>query len=148
MYIKSKPVLYMVDLTTHFCGAQFLRLHSEDEVWRTIQYMWSLVSLVPPGTISIEQRTKFVSKEMHGNCQASGVKLKETPLESTGSIGTVERYHAPLRTAFEIIRMEMGREVSYVQCLKMEVFATNRNVGPEGLCPMPSLFGKFSYPAR
>lgn len=46
------------------------------------------------------------------NCKAAGFVLLEAPRETPGYIATVERYHAPLRLAFERITMEVGRETS------------------------------------
>lgn len=67
--------------------------------------------------------------------------LREAPVETPGDIGTVRRYHAPLRLYFEMIRVETERGLSDSQSLNMEVLAVNSTVGPEGLCPMRLVFG-------
>jgi hypothetical protein len=36
-----------------------------------------------------------------------GTNVKETPTEAYNSIGLIERYHVPLRRAFNIIAKEM-----------------------------------------
>ena len=35
------------------------------------------------------------------------IKVKEVPVEAHNSVGKVERYHAPLRRAYEIISSEL-----------------------------------------
>lgn len=77
-----------------------------------------------------------------------GVKIKEAPIETTGSIGTVERYQAPLWVTFEKIWEESGGKIGEADCLKMEVFAVNSTVGPEGLYPMLFLNGLITRPVR
>lgn len=60
----------------------------------------------------------------------------------------VERYHAPLRSAFKKIRRDMGSDDRNSDCLQMAVFFVNCTVGPEGLCPMLLVFGEIRRPAR
>jgi hypothetical protein len=36
----------------------------------------------------------------------------EVPVEAYNSINKVERYHAPIRRAFEVITADLGKEVS------------------------------------
>lgn len=65
--------------------------------------MSSLVYPGPPDIISVDQGTNFVSAEMRGKFQAAGVELKEAPVETPGSLGTVKRYHALIRVGFDHI---------------------------------------------
>lgn len=66
--------------------------------------------------------------------------LQEEPVEKFGTICTVERYHDPLREAFLKIRMDFGRDLAEIECLKMDVFYVTSIIGPEGLCPILSLW--------
>lgn len=83
--------------------------------------MLSLVYMGPTDIISIKKGANFVSAEMRNNCKAAGVVLREAPIETAGSIRTVERNHAPLCLAFERIRMGSGREKSDGECVKIVV---------------------------
>lgn len=148
MFIRGKPVLHMVDLATHFCAAAFLKNQSTNSIWKTIQGLWNLVYVGPPDHLSVDQGTKYVSKEMRENLAAEGVTLHEAPVENPGTIGTVERYHAPLRSAYNKIRMELSKETSDIECLRMAVFAVNSTMGPAGLCPILLVFGVIPRPAR
>lgn len=40
------------------------------------------------------------SKEMQRNCEESGIRLKQAPIQTPVTIGQGERYHAPLSDAY------------------------------------------------
>lgn len=101
-----------------------------------------------PDVISVGQGKNIFSAEVRSNFQAAGILLNEAPIDTPGSIGTVKRYHAPLRLAFEIIRIEMGTEASDGECLKMVLFSVNSTTGPAGLCAMLLAFGALPRSAR
>lgn len=54
----------------------------------------------------------------------------------TWSVGTEERYHEPLRSCFENIRTDMGKEEIEQKCLQIDLFAVTNKIGPEALCPL------------
>ena len=58
-------------------------------------------------------------------------------------MGKVERYHAPLRRAYEIITEELGDTTSQEARLQMAVKAMNDTVGPDGLVPTLLVFGAY-----
>lgn len=61
----------------------------------------------------------------------------------------MERYHAPLRSAFNKIRESTDKsEANDHECLKMAFYAVNSTMGPEGLVPMLLVFGALPRPAR
>lgn len=64
--------------------------------------------MVPPDVLEVEKCETL---------SASGVTLKEAPIETTGRIVTVERYHAPLRAALDKINNNLDRSTSDVKCL-------------------------------
>ena len=69
--------------------------------------------------------------------------LSEVPVEAHWSIGKVERYHAPLRRAFNIISAELGSNVSKDVILQMAVKAINDTAGPDGIVPTVLVFGAY-----
>lgn len=85
---------------------------------------------------------------MRENCEAEGICLVEAPIENLGSIGTVERYHGPLRAVYMKIRSEMDSKTTNDECLKMAMYAVNSTIGLEGLCPILLVFGAMPRPAR
>lgn len=148
MLIENRPVLHMVGEATHFFGAAFLRNQSTAEIWATNQRIWSLLYLGPPDFLTVDQGSAYVSVEMRRNLAAVGVVLREAPVESPEPIEVVERYHAPLRSAYNLIRADSPRDISDADCLKKAVFAVNCTVGPEGLCPVLLVFGSVPRPVR
>lgn len=147
MFLHSKPVLHMVYMATHFCAACFHRNQSAAAIWTSIHTPWTLVYIGPPDHLTVDQGSSYVSREIRAILEADGVTLQEAAIENLGAIGTVERYHAPLRAAFMKIRDELGLETIYKRCLQMAIFSVNATVGPEGLCPMLPLFGSIPRPA-
>ena len=128
--IQGKSVLHMVDLATHFSAASFLKSQSSSEVWKTRQSLWNLVYIGPPDHLSVDQGSNYISREMRANLEAAGVTLHEAPVENPGTIGVVERYHAPLRAAYFKIRADLDRSNTDAECLKLEIFAVNSTMGP------------------
>jgi hypothetical protein len=45
----------------------------------------------------------FASTEFRQLANSMAIEIKEVPVEAHNSVGQVERYHAPLRRAYEII---------------------------------------------
>ncbi|KAI0994967.1 hypothetical protein K3495_g13215 [Podosphaera aphanis] len=72
------------------------------------------------------------------------ISTKEVPVEAHNSIGKVERYHTPLRRAYEIIRDELkGERISKEFILQMAQKAVNDSAGPDGIVPTPLVFGAY-----
>ncbi|KAF7578397.1 hypothetical protein PtrM4_026370 [Pyrenophora tritici-repentis] len=61
------------------------------------------------------------------------------------SIGKVERYHAPLRRAYEILRTELDTGTSDAAVLQIAVKAVNDTAGPDGLVPTLLVFGAYPW---
>ena len=72
-----------------------------------------------------------------------GITCKQIPVEAHWSIGKVERYHQPLRRAFEILHAEVGRFTGIEAVLQMAVKAVNDTAGPHGLVPTLLVFGAY-----
>jgi hypothetical protein len=76
-------------------------------VWDVLRYCWIDTYQGPPDQIVVDAGKNLVSKEFEQNATAVGTKLKIVPVEAHHSIGKVERYHAIIRRAFEIIVIEI-----------------------------------------
>lgn len=72
---------------------------------------------------------------MRASLEAHVVQLDEAPIEKPDAIGAVERYHAPLRLAYERIKAESDNSTTDQECLDLDLFSINYTVGLEGLCP-------------
>ena len=69
-----------------------------------------------------------------------GITCKQVPTEAHWSIGKTERYHAPLRRAWDILHAELADTVSDEALLQMAVKAFNDTAGPGGLAPTLLVF--------
>jgi hypothetical protein len=94
----------------------------------------------PPDSIVHDASTQFTSSEFVQNAKSIGSVTKCVPIEAHHSIGIVERYHTPLRQAFEIITKELPR-VSKQFVLQIAIKAVNDTAGPDGLVPTLLVFG-------
>lgn len=76
------------------------------------------------------------------------VRTKSVPVEEAHSMSVVERYHALLLRAFQIIQKEVP-EIEAKECLRMAVKGLNDSVEPDGLIHTLLFFGalpRFGFP--
>jgi hypothetical protein len=73
------------------------------------------------------------------------IKVKEVPVKAHNSVRLVERYHALLRRAYEILKAELKDEhIDKKMILQMAVKAINDSARPDGIVLTLLVFG--SYP--
>lgn len=82
----------------------------------------------------------FASTEFRQYAKSLAIEVKEVPVEAHNSVGKVERYHAPLRRAYDIIKTEVEDDVL---ALQMAVKAVNDSAGPDGIVPTLLVFGAY-----
>jgi hypothetical protein len=82
--------------------------------------------------------SKFVD-----NAKIMAIKIEEIPVEIHYSIGKIERYHAPVKRAFEIITADFSNIITSEHVLQMAVKAVNNIAGRNGLVPIFFVFGTF-----
>ena len=104
MYIGGKPVLHVVDEATHYSSATFLKKVSAEETWKALLRCWSRVYVGPPDHIRVDQGSQFVSKHFLDSAEGQGIEVVQAGIESPSTMTHVERYHGPLRSAYEKIR--------------------------------------------
>jgi hypothetical protein len=71
------------------------------------------------------------------------IKIEKVPVEAHNSIDKIERYHGPVKRAYEIITSEFGNIISLKHALQMAIKAVNDTAGPSGLIPTFLVFGAF-----
>ena len=143
MYLSGKPVLHVIDSATTFNGARFLPSMSTKDTWETLRMLWIDTYQGPPDIITHDAGTNFASVEFKSEAKIMGITCKQVPIEAHWSIGKVERYHAPLRRAYEILRTELDSRTSDNAVLQMAVKAVNDTAGPDGLVPTLLVFGAY-----
>lgn len=140
MYLDGDPVLHLVDSATFFQAARFLKSLSAKDTWEALRAAWIDTYLGPPNLISHDAGTNFASIEFKAEARMMGIICQQVPVESHNAIGKVERYHAPLRRAYDIIFQELGASVKKEIILQMAVKAVNDTVGPDGIVPTVLVF--------
>ncbi|KAF7567022.1 DUF1421 multi-domain protein [Pyrenophora tritici-repentis] len=143
MYLSNKPVLHVVDSSTAFQGARFLSAISAKETWQALRILWIDTYQGPPDIITHDAGTNFASAEFRAEAKIMGVTCKQVPTEAHWSIGKTERYHAPLRRAWDILHAELTDTMSDDAILQMAVKAVNDTAGPDGLVPTLLVFGAY-----
>lgn len=142
MYINGKPVLHVVDEATAFQAAKFLTDMSAKTAWEALRACWIDVYQGPPDMIINDAGTNFASEEFRHYAATMNIDIKEVPIEAHNSVGKVERYHGPLRRAFEILSSEL-RATNKEVILQMAVKAVNDSAGPDGIVPTLLVFGAY-----
>jgi hypothetical protein len=85
----------------------------------------------------------FKSSEFVANARILAIEVEEVPIEAYNSISKIERYHGPLRRAFEIITANLGISLAPEYVLQMAVKAVNDTAGHDGLVPILLVFGTY-----
>ncbi|ELQ32750.1 hypothetical protein OOU_Y34scaffold01053g4 [Pyricularia oryzae Y34] len=95
----------------------------------------------PPDVLTFDPGPNFRATEFHAEARLLGISCNQIPVEAHWAVGKIERFHAPLRRAYEIIRAECGTECSQGAALQAAVKAVNDTAGPNGLVPTLLVFG-------
>jgi hypothetical protein len=144
MYLDGKPVLQVVDSATAFEAARFLKDMSARTAWDTLRACWIDTYLGPPDMVVHDAGKNFASIDFKQLANSMAIEIKEVLIEAHNSVGLVERYHAPLRRAYEIIQDELRDEhIDKEMILQMAVKAVNDSAGPDGIVPTLLVFGAY-----
>jgi hypothetical protein len=144
MYIDGQPLLHAVDESTRFEAARWVKSMSAQHAWDALRAYWIDVYLGPPDILTHDVGTNFASEEFRQYATSMSITTKEVPVEAHQSVGIVERYHAPLRRAYIIIREELkGKGIDKDVMLQMAVKAVNDTAGPDGIVPTLLVFGAY-----
>ncbi len=101
---------------------------------------WVSVFVEFPNILTHDQGSCFQSDLFTNSCLKFGMIPKETPTESHNSLGSGERYHAPLRRIYQKIKIEYFTLANDVR-LSVAVHALKNTAGPHGLVPTLLVFG-------
>ena len=88
--------------------------------------------LGPPDQITTDVGKNFTSKEFNQLTTTLGTKVKIILVEAHNSIRITERYHGPVRRAYQIIVVEI-RDIDKDMALQMAFKAINDSAGPDRL---------------
>ncbi|RDI84343.1 hypothetical protein Vi05172_g5622 [Venturia inaequalis] len=144
MYLDgNQPILHVVDIATSFQAAKFLKSMSARDTWDALCDCWINVYQGPPDHVVHDPGTNFDAQEFRNQAKILGVSCEEMPVEAHHALGKVERYHGPLRRAYDIISSEIGSRTSKETILQMAVKAVNDTARPDGIVPTLLVFGAY-----
>jgi hypothetical protein len=78
------------------------------------------------------------------NARILAIEVEKVPIKAHNSIGKIERYHDPLKRAFQIIIANLGISLAPEYVLQMAVKAVNDTAGHDGFVPILLMFGTYS----
>src|SRR5438045_4003059 len=107
IYLEGRSVLHVVDESTSFQAARFLRDISVKTTWDTLRAYWINIYQGLSDYIIHDAGKNFSSQEFQSYTKAMTIEIKEVLVKAYNSVGKVERYYAPLRRVYEIIRDEV-----------------------------------------
>jgi hypothetical protein len=118
---------------------------SAQHTWDALRACWIDVYLGPPDEIVHDAGKNFDASEFRQYARALAINTHQVPVEAHQSVGIVERYHAPLRRAYGIVKSEMtsGKLIGKDMMLQMAIKAINDTAGPDGLVPTLLVFGAY-----
>ena len=103
MYIDNSPILHVVDKATQYQAVKWLQNISSKHTWNIFHLCWINCYLVPPDFIHHDVSKNFVNCEFKQFASSMAIITRSVPVETHWSIGIMERYHAILRRAYQII---------------------------------------------
>lgn len=140
MFLKSKPVLHIVDMDTKFSAASFLERETTEELWKTFLVQWVLPYIGYPKKVKDDQGQHFTSKAWLGHLHNVGIEHFPSGVESHNALGVRERYHDYLRKIFNRT-IDTFPNIPPSDALKLSVKAMNDTARPKGLVPTLLVFG-------
>lgn len=115
-FIEGEGILHLVDKATGFQAARFSKKEDAQSLWDICKEMWIDTYLGPPDWFISDAGKNVSSKVWKDNAKVYGSRTKAVPTEAHNAIGLVERYHIPLKRAYNIIREECPT-LTKAQCL-------------------------------
>ena len=88
--------------------------------------------------------TNFDSIEFRAEAKILGITCHQISVVAHWSIEKVEKYHEPIRRAYDIIQVKTRGIISKNAMLQMAFKAVNDTAGPNGLVPTLLVFGAYS----
>jgi hypothetical protein len=140
MYINGKLVLYAINEAILFQVARFLANMQARTTWNIFKAMWIDTYVGPPDIMVTDAGKNFKSSEFVANARILVIEIEEVPIEAHNSIGNIERYHGPLKRAFEVITADLGTSLAPEYVLQIAVKAVNNTAGHDNLIPTFLMF--------
>ena len=148
MYLDSQPVLHVVDLQVAYQNAEFLEKQSADDIWETFLRCWATVYLGFPNRMRVDRARVFTGRRSEQLTNLHGITLQFSGVEAHNALGIGERYHAPLRRVYHVVRAA-SPSIDRSTALRCAVKGVNDSMGPEGFIPTLLVYGTMpNFPVR
>jgi hypothetical protein len=144
MFLIGKPVLYAINEAIAFQAAKFLFNIMAKTIWDVLRNMWIDTYIGSSNVIVINAGTNLMVIKFVNNAKAMTIEVEEVPVEVHHLIGKIEKYHDPIRRAYEIIMKKLGTAISPFNAFQMVIKSVNDTAGSDGLVPTLLVFGVYS----
>jgi hypothetical protein len=145
MYLNGRAVLHVVDEATHFQAARFLQKVRAEETSRSLVKCWIRTYLGPPSFLRVDQGTNFITKKFKARAEIADIEVLEAPVECPTTMKHVERYHGPLRVAYNRLNLD-DPTLSVEDILALAVKCVDDTCNLEVLTPTFLGFGSIPRP--
>ena len=139
-WVAGNPVLHVVDTHTGYQNVALPKSLTAQHVRDAFLEAWFTVYVGIPHRIRADQGSGFTSKFWDNITAIHGIDLQLSGTESHNSLGIGERYHAPLRRIFRVIRAQYPK-IDPEIALRLAVKAANDTLGPDGRVPSRLVYG-------
>ncbi len=112
MYIKNNLILHVIDEVTRFQAARWLQNINAKHTWKILRLCWIDVYLSSSDHILHDADKNFVSRKFRQFVISMTIIIKIVSIEAHWSIDIVERYHAELRRAYQMIAENLVNEIN------------------------------------
>lgn len=136
----NKPDLHIVDTTTDFENAIFIRCKSAEDLWQYFITCWGSVFSGFLKVFLLDRETSFTYEKIRNNAKDLGITLQFSGIESHNAIGQGERCHYPLSRIFKITSEEHPL-LKNPQILRVSAKPIYENTVPDDLVPSLLVFG-------
>jgi hypothetical protein len=144
MYVDNNFILHVVDETTRFQVAKWLRNISVKHTWEMLRLCWIDVYLSSSNHILHDTDKNFASREFRQFVISMTIIIKSISIEAHWSIDIVEKYHAELRRAYQMIFENIEIDINKEIILQMIVKAVNDIVDSDELMLTLLIFDSYS----
>lgn len=96
MWLEGNPILHVVDTHTGFQNATILKGKLVYDIWYAFIECLASSYIGYPSIIRLDQEAGFAAESLKDLASAHGIVLQFSGAQSHNSIGSGERYHAPL----------------------------------------------------
>lgn len=104
LYIDGRPTPHVVDKTTYFQSAKWLKYTTAETLYKALRMCWIDTYLGPPDIIAHDTEKTFIAAAFQASADMLHIKTKSISVESANSMTIVERYQSPIRRPFIITK--------------------------------------------